>query len=487
VHDAGPNNDADPSSDIGPAPDAGPDPLDVGPADIPVRPAPPCPDEDEDGWCAVSPEGPCDPSRCPHDPYVLPDCDDSLREVHPRAVEQCNGRDDDCDAFTDTDGDGEALTRDCYEEPVDVGGGQAPTRGVGICSDGEQICLDGDWSPVCDGQVQPAAEDICNGLDDDCDGLTDTTPSGDPLVRSCYTGDEATRGVGACSDGEQVCQSEAGWGRCLGDRTPEEELCNGLDDDCDGPTDQDAAGGPLTRSCYSGPEGTLGVGVCWAGVETCLAGEWSGRCEGERLPLAQEYCNGLDDDCEDGVDEDFGVGNPCLEGTPCGAGVVECVCTARDDCGSLDDDPRWLESRCSTAFGGSQFPGGSLSCGDSLVGVSTADGVANAADYDCAGNPYTWTGRERVYVLQVGDRQATVRIEDLSTPDLDLVVYRGCTPAQPACVGVSDRTSAAAGQAWDEVRFQGDPLETYYVVVETYEVDPGADLIGTFSLQVTCN
>jgi hypothetical protein len=59
-----------------------------------------------------------------------------------------------------------------------------------------------------------------------------------------------------------------------------------------------------TQNCYTGPAGTLGVGICAAGTQTCTAeGRW-GECTGEVLPQT-ETCNDLDDDCDGTVDEDF--------------------------------------------------------------------------------------------------------------------------------------------------------------------------------------
>ncbi|MFL5319407.1 MAG: hypothetical protein ACJ790_07100 [Myxococcaceae bacterium] len=56
-----------------------------------------------------------------------------------------------------------------------------------------------------------------------------------------------------------------------------------------------------SRSCYSGPTGTEGVGACHGGAQQCSASGWS-NCEGEVIPKL-EACNGLDDDCEGHVDE----------------------------------------------------------------------------------------------------------------------------------------------------------------------------------------
>ena len=78
----------------------------------------------------------------------------------------CNGvSDEGCPCQTGT-------TRACYTGP-------AATRGIGICTDGQQTCVAEAWSSECTGQVLPVAEVPCNGLDDDCDGVTEGAP-GDP-------------------------------------------------------------------------------------------------------------------------------------------------------------------------------------------------------------------------------------------------------------------------------------------------------------------
>ena len=107
--------------------------------------------------------------------------------------------------------------------------GAAATRGVGACRAGTQTCAAGAWS-TCTGQVTPGAE-TCNNLDDDCDGSTDET-----VTQSCYTGATGTSGVGVCAPGLQACTAGS-WGSCAGQVTPSAELCNALDDDCDGTVD----------------------------------------------------------------------------------------------------------------------------------------------------------------------------------------------------------------------------------------------------------
>jgi hypothetical protein len=62
-----------------------------------------------------------------------------------------------------------------------------------------------------------------------------------------------------------------------------------------------------TRACYSGPNGSAGVGICREGRQLCAGGEF-GTCEDEILP-GVETCNGIDDDCDRVID------NGCPSGT----------------------------------------------------------------------------------------------------------------------------------------------------------------------------
>ena len=230
--------------------------------------------------------------------------------------ERCNGDDDDCDGSTDEDELERPLVQACW-------GGLVQERGVGECSDGAQTCVLGAWD-ACTGEQRPSVE-RCNGDDDDCDGATDEAGNGSPLSQACFDGSADNRGVGECHDGTQSCTAGE-WGTCTGDQLPVGETCNGDDDDCDGATDEDLAGDPLSRGCYDGSAQTRGVGLCRDGSQQCSVGVW-GECLGDRLPAASEACNGDDDDCDGLTDEgaDGGVLNrACYTGAPETLGVGIC-------------------------------------------------------------------------------------------------------------------------------------------------------------------
>ncbi len=248
--------------------------------------------------------------------------------------ESCNGIDDDCDGPHDED-----VRRPCYEGPEG-------TVGVGVCIGGSQACASapGSWAAewgACDDQRLPS-EDVCEGSDEDCDGLTDNAAgSADPIQQACFPFAEPARpGNGPCRRGRKTCRDGA-LGACEGAIGPGEEVCNNIDDNCDGETDE-----RLSRACYDGPQPTRGVGECHDGSQRCSAGEWR-ACMGQQGP-AQETCNDRDDDCDGQTDEalvrdcgsDVGA---CSHGTQrCGRGRWgQCegeIVGQPETCNNVDDD-----------------------------------------------------------------------------------------------------------------------------------------------------
>jgi len=283
--------------------------------------------------------------------------------------ETCNNVDDDCDGLTD-----EGLAQAC-----------SVTNAFGTCT-GTETCAAGAWG-VCTAAI-PAAEN-CNNLDDDCDGAVD-----EGLSQGCYSGPAGTQGVGICQAGTETCTAGA-WGSCVGEVTPGVEVCDGLDNDCDGAVDEDAGGNPLSQTCYSGPVGTDGVGVCMAGVRTCTTGAWS-ACVGEVVPQT-ETCDGLDNNCNNQVDENLGT-------TTCGLGVCQhtvdnCVAGVPQTCDPLQganvETCDGLDNDCDGVIDGLQRScyTHASGCTETSPGVFTCQGAcAPGLDVCSAASGGTWSG-----------------------------------------------------------------------------------------------
>jgi len=128
----------------------------------------------------------------------------------------------------------------------------------------------------------PGAAEACNGKDDDCDGKPDNG-------LGCVLGSAAVACKTSCgTDGKQACGAECNFGDCV----PPVEMCNGIDEDCDGKIDNGF-------ECGFGSTGPCETACGSTGTRTCALGcKWGNECA---LPL--EACNGKDDDCDGVIDE----------------------------------------------------------------------------------------------------------------------------------------------------------------------------------------
>jgi hypothetical protein len=324
-----------------------------------------------------------------------------------------NGVDDNCNGLAD---EGCPCAPGAMERCYDGCPSQA---GIGVCTWGVQTCSIGAefgmYMGRCsnEGHPQPI---VCGGERDYlCDGMIDegcSCSAGD--LRACYTGPASTRGVGECHDGTQSCvamDGGTGWGPCTNEMLPAAPTC-GTDTACDGMPFEGCACTPgATRSCYDGPSGTEGIGICHAGTQTCdlngTTAAW-GPCLGEVLPSA-DMCDGIDRLCNGSPD--MGCGCPsgtmraCYSGPSgtegvglCHAGTQTCmagttggvwgacigqVTPSCDICDGLDHECNGVaDTGCAC------MPGSSIDCYDgpaSTLGVGACHGGTQTCSSGAAG------------------------------------------------------------------------------------------------------
>jgi hypothetical protein len=252
--------------------------------------------------------------------YADNDCDGAIdegqeNECHtcgPTPPEICDDTDNDCDGSID-----EGIIQECFTP----------------CGKGVEYCVEGSWAAC---TSPPVEKEICNNIDDDCDGAIDEN-------LDCGCTQDMVGVLIPCAEEPLICGQ--GFKSCICE-TPNcesfiitpcqaacvyypnldpscdplmgmeltQEACNKFDDDCDTEIDED-----LLSPCYTGEDGTEGVGTCMPGEVICIGGVWGNYlggefqpsfCSGEILPEESDTCNGADEDCDGLID-----GGKDLQGT----------------------------------------------------------------------------------------------------------------------------------------------------------------------------
>jgi sugar lactone lactonase YvrE len=179
----------------------------------------------------------------------------------------------------------------------------------GICKEGTQKCVilkQGEcpqWD-ICQGAVLPQSKENCDQLDNNCDGRIDEgCQCKDDDTQSCYT-----KGAGCvkngssfscsapCVAGTQKCVNGR-WGSCDGEVGPQTEMCDGVDNDCNGKVDD----------ISNPPKCTNQSGVCSGSVKRCGGSKGWLACVatdfGKGYEVTETSCDTADNDCDGKVDE----------------------------------------------------------------------------------------------------------------------------------------------------------------------------------------
>jgi hypothetical protein len=231
------------------------------------------------------------------------DCNDNNAAINPGATEVCNGIDDNCNGLTD-----DGLTFLTYYVDGD-GDGYGAGLGTSSCSPiVGSVTNNGD----CDDNnaaINPAALEVCDGIDNDCNGLTD-----DGLTFVTYYADADGDGYGNALVSQSTCNgAPVGYVTDATDCNDANaavnpgatEVCNGIDDDCDGLTDE----GLTFLTYYVDADGDGYGDASATGVSSCnpIVGSVTnnGDCNDASAlvnPGAPEQCNGIDDNCDGLID-----------------------------------------------------------------------------------------------------------------------------------------------------------------------------------------
>ncbi len=268
------------------------------------------------------------------------DCDDSTAQISPSAGEQCgNAKDDDCNGQIDEEG--AAGCKLYYTDPDGDGYGAADHACLCGKQGTYQVELGGDCAPG-DPAISPGAVEVCNGKDDDCKGGTDESGADGCTT---YFADSDGDGAGVGASTQCLCSPAGSFTALTGGDCDDSkasvkpgasEVCDNLDNNCNGKTDEPGAVGCQTWYIDKDGDsfGVVGSGSCLCEPFVPYSTQKGGDCNdgnNQVSPGANEFCDGIDNDCDGVTDEDGATGcsKYLLDEDKDGYGVtgsVKCLC-----------------------------------------------------------------------------------------------------------------------------------------------------------------
>lgn len=267
-----------------------------------------CTDLDEDGWGVGS--------TC-----LGPDCDDDDPLVHPGAIELCDGKDNNCDCVleeADCEGGDCTIVTDLNDCPLEMVDEFTACETDADCDDLAMMDVGASNGMRC-------AAGTCRYRCplDDVGACGTAGPDGGGAVVSCQTTRDEVAGLQGMVP---LCGAVGAYGDGVGPGAA--EACDEIDNDCDGQIDED----PMCERCDENAEPVpcgADRGICKRGLRYCEDGQLTECLDPdtrEPVPTPQpETCNGIDDDCNEVVDDAQGqnrAGTICPDACPFGTVLV---------------------------------------------------------------------------------------------------------------------------------------------------------------------
>ena len=234
------------------------------------------------------------------------DCDDSNSQINPNTPEICDGIDNNCDGNIDED-----VLSTFYADSDEDGFG-SPSISIQACAPRDGFVSIGTDCNDADANAYPGAEEICDGIDNNCDDIID-----EGLGEVFYV-DEDRDGFGDENQTVETCQLDVGLSTIAGDCDDtnanispiENEFCDGTDNNCDGSVDEG-----VTSRFYLDTDGDS-FGSDDNFVDACEIPEgyvtMGGDCDDTESfahPSAFEICDGIDNNCNGNIDESGAIGS----------------------------------------------------------------------------------------------------------------------------------------------------------------------------------
>ncbi len=423
-------------------------------------------DVDKDGYCALGLTVTAN-NICPNQATGLgTDCNDADKLINPAATEVCDNQDNNCVSGVDEacNADGDAY---CSSAKVTVG---TPT----VCISGGGDCNDANSN------INPGKAELCNSLDDNCNGLTDDNPSNGSTFY--YDGDQDGEPI---NSNKTLCAASGFWsysvavkgnptlfdcddnGLACGancNHVLTENRCDGYDNNCNGAVDEgcNADSDGYCTSALTTVKNSLGN---WPAICTSGGGDCNDNNSGVK-PNATELCNLVDDNCNSQVDEQASAacanlfpnatgvcsaGN-CVQAA-CKTGYVDsntglagCECYAIDQYEPNDSCP--AATNLGTLYDGSNGGSGTLNSG-TLTDVQGI--VADTNDHDW----FTFYGQDYSDVSGGCDHYNVRAVFTTAVSGVVFDVFRGGCP--PSASPPAGNTYFNSAPAWPNPWGGGQP------------------------------